>query len=204
MISLSHLVIFVAVYAVAVASPGPGIAALVARVLASGTRGIGAFVAGYIVGDLMWFAVAVGGFALIAQTLGPLLVALKYASALYLAFLAYRAWTSRAGAVEAPPLGDKGALRLFTAGLAITLGNPKVILFFLALLPTVIDLAEVDALGLAELSVTIVLVLGSILSGYVFAAARARHVMSSARARQLLNRGAGAVMAGAAVAIAAR
>jgi threonine/homoserine/homoserine lactone efflux protein len=38
---------------VAVASPGPGIAALVARVLAHGTGGIAAFIAGFVVGDLV-------------------------------------------------------------------------------------------------------------------------------------------------------
>ncbi|WP_227439662.1 LysE family translocator [Methylobacterium sp. W2] len=203
-ISLAHLVVFAAIYAAAVASPGPGIAALVARVLAVGTRGIGAFVAGFIVGDLVWFAMAAGGFSLIAQAFAPLLVALKYAGAIYLAVLAFKAWTSRVYAIDAAPLRDEGALRLFAGGLAVTLGNPKVILFFLALLPTVVDLDRVDALGLVELGATIVLVLGTVLSGYVLAAERARRVMTSVRARRLLNRGAGTVMAGAAVAIASR
>lgn len=202
--SASHLVVFAAIYAAAVASPGPGFAALIARVLAVGTRGIGAFIAGFVVGDLVWFAVAAGGFALMAQTFAPLIVALKYAGALYLAFLALKAWTSRVDAIDAVPLRDEGALRLFAGGLAVTLGNPKVILFFLALLPTVIDLDRVGALGLMELGTIIVLVLGTILSGYVLAAERARRVMTSARARLLLNRGAGTVMAGAAVAIATR
>ncbi|MCC0807991.1 LysE family translocator [Methylobacterium sp. W2] len=202
--SLAHLVVFAAIYAAAVASPGPGIAALVARVLAVGTRGIGAFVAGFIVGDLVWFAMAAGGFSLIAQAFAPLLVALKYAGAIYLAVLAFKAWTSRVYAIDAAPLRDEGALRLFAGGLAVTLGNPKVILFFLALLPTVVDLDRVDALGLVELGATIVLVLGTVLSGYVLAAERARRVMTSVRARRLLNRGAGTVMAGAAVAIASR
>jgi threonine/homoserine/homoserine lactone efflux protein len=203
-IPIAQLVVFAAIYAAAVASPGPGVAALVARVLAEGTRGIGAFVAGFIVGDLIWFAVATGGFALVAQTFAPLLVALKYAGAVYLAVLAFKAWTSRVGVIDAEPLRDEGALRLFAGGLAVTLGNPKVILFFLALLPTFVDLDRIDAPGLAELGATIVLVLGTILSGYVLAAERARRVMTSARARRLLNRGAGTVMAGAAVAIASR
>ena len=42
--SISSLILFAAIYAVAVAAPGPGIAALVARVLARGTEGIGAFI----------------------------------------------------------------------------------------------------------------------------------------------------------------
>jgi hypothetical protein len=65
-VPLSSLALFAAIYAVAVASPGPGIAALVARVLSRGTGGMPAFVAGFVVGDLAWFAVAAKGFALVS------------------------------------------------------------------------------------------------------------------------------------------
>lgn len=201
---LSSLVLFAAIYAVAVASPGPGIAALVARVLARGTAGIGAFVAGFVIGDLFWFSVAAGGFGLIAGYLAPVFAVLKYAGALYLAYLAFRAWTAPLEPLEWDRVGDERGLRLFVGGLLVTLGNPKVVLFFLALLPTVIDLHRVTMAGLAELAATIVIVLTAILTGYVAAAERARRLMRSVRARRVLNRGAGTVMAGAAVAIAAR
>lgn len=202
--TFASLALFAAIYAVAVASPGPGIAALVARVLARGTRGVVAFAAGFIVGDLVWFAVAAGGFALVAQAYAPLFVFVRYAGALYLAYLAFRAWTARIDVLDAGPVLDEGRLRLFAGGLVITLGNPKVILFFLALLPTAVDLDRVGPTGLAELSVTIVVVLGGILALYVAAAARARRLMTSVRARRLVNRASGTVMAGAACAIAAR
>jgi len=79
-----------------------------------------------------------------------------------------------------------------------------VILFFLALLPGVIDLDRLSASGLAAMGATIVVVLSGVLSAYAGAAARARRVFTSARARRAINRGAGTVMAGAAVAIATR
>ena len=46
--------LFAATYTLAVASPGPGIAALVAQVLARGVAGIWAFIAGMVLGDLIW------------------------------------------------------------------------------------------------------------------------------------------------------
>jgi hypothetical protein len=56
--TLAGLLTFGAVYGAAVASPGPGVTAVVARVLARGLRGAPAFIAGFLVGDLIWFALA--------------------------------------------------------------------------------------------------------------------------------------------------
>lgn len=202
--SIANLLLFAGIYAVAVASPGPGIAALVARVLARGTGGIAAFIAGFVVGDLVWFGVAAAGMALLAQSLAAAFVVLKYAGAAYLAVLAWKAWIAPVAPIEAMPVDEDGRIRLFFGGLVLTLGNPKVILFFLALLPGVIDLDRLSASGLAVMGATIVVVLSGVLSAYAGAAARARRVFTSARARRAINRGAGTVMAGAAVAIATR
>jgi threonine/homoserine/homoserine lactone efflux protein len=204
--TLAGLLVFVAAYALAVASPGPGIAALVARVLARGTRGVPAFVAGFVAGDLVWFAVAAGGLALVAQAVEGVFAAVRYAGAAYLAWLAFRFWTAPARPFEAAPADGaaEGGWRLFATGLAITLGNPKAVVFFLALLPTVVDLPSLTPLGAAEIAAAMVAVLVVILSAYALAAARARTLFRSARAVRALNVGAGAAMAGAAAAVATR
>ncbi|WP_430910599.1 LysE family translocator [Methylobacterium sp. sgz302541] len=201
---LSGLALFVAVYTVAAASPGPGIAALVARVLARGTGGIAFFVAGFVVGDLIWFGLTAAGFALAMQAVAPVFVALRYGGALYLAYLAWRTWTAPPDDRAPETVNGDGRLRLFLGGFALTLGNPKVILFFLALLPSVIDLDHATPLGIAEIGATIVVVLTTILFAYVLAAARAHRAFTSRRARRAINRGAGIVMAGAAAVIATR
>ncbi len=204
--TLAGLLVFAAAYALAVASPGPGVAALVARVLARGLPGVAPFVAGFVAGDLIWFAVAAAGLAVLAQTLHGLFLAVKYAGAAYLLYLAWRLWTTPVAPVEgsaAAPARESG-LRLFLAGLAITLGNPKVIVFFMALLPTVVDLARLTLLGAAEIAGLIVVILSLVLGGYALAAARARSLFRSPRAVRALNRATGAAMAGAAVAVATR
>jgi threonine/homoserine/homoserine lactone efflux protein len=65
--SLYGLWIFAAIYFLAVALPGPGIAAVVARALARGTQGAPAFIAGFLVGDLIWFTFAATGLAALAR-----------------------------------------------------------------------------------------------------------------------------------------
>src|SRR5436853_598679 len=64
--------------------------------------------------------------------------------------------------------------RLFLGTLALTLGNPKTMLFFLALLPIVVPL---DALGPAdylEIAAAIIVILPLVLGAYALAATRAR------------------------------
>lgn len=198
------LVVFSTAYFMAVASPGPGVAALTARVLARGSAGVVPFIGGYVVGDLVWFAVAAAGLAVLAQTFAALFLVVKYAGAAYLLWLAYRLWTGPAEPAEAAlQPADRGD-RLFLAGLLVTLGNPKVIVFFLALLPAVIDLEALTLAGFLEVALLIVVILSGVLAGYATAAARARRLFTSPRARRLINRSTGAVMAGAAAAIAAR
>lgn len=201
---LSSLALFAAVYAVAVASPGPGVFALVARVLARGTRGVPAFIAGFLVGDLLWFSIAATGFALLAQSFAALFIGIRYLGAAYLAYLAWRAWTAPVEPVSGEPVRGESGPRLFLGGLALTLGNPKVVLFFLALLPTVIDLEHLTPLGMIEIAATIVAVLGATLTAYAVAAVRVRRLFVSVGARRAINRGSGTVMAGAAIAVAVR
>ena len=67
--------------------------------------------------------------------------------------------------------------KLFLAGMAVTLGNPKIMMFYLALLPTIIDLNAVTVLGWAELTLTMAVVLIAIDLTWVLAAAQARSLL---------------------------
>src|SRR4030095_16019253 len=98
--TLYGLAVFGLVYALAVASPGPGVAAIVARSLARGTQGAPAFIAGFLIGDMVWFTVAATGLAALAQAAYSVFVAVKYAGVAYLLYLSYRMWTSAAKPIE--------------------------------------------------------------------------------------------------------
>ena len=76
--SFYGLLIFSSVYLLAVATPGPGVAAIIARSLARGTQGAVSFIAGFLIGDLIWFAVAATGLAALAQTAQMVFVVIKY------------------------------------------------------------------------------------------------------------------------------
>jgi threonine/homoserine/homoserine lactone efflux protein len=199
------LLTFAAVYALAVAAPGPGVAAVIARSLAHGLKGAPAFIAGFLVGDLVWFGIAATGLAAVAKTAATLFIALKYAGAAYLLFLAWKLWTAPAERVAVE--GGEAPQRnwpLFMGSLTLTLANPKTILFFLALLPTVIDLASMNTLIFIEITGVITVVLPLVLGAYAVLAARARRLFTTPKAVRRLNRSSGVAMASAAVVVATR
>jgi len=86
----------------------------------------------------------------------------------------------------------------------LTLSNPKPMLFFLALLPTVVPLETLSPLGHVELASAITVILPATLGGYVLMAARARAWFRNPRAVKILNRSSGTLIAAAAVAVATR
>jgi len=94
--------------------------------------------------------------------------------------------------------------RLFLTGLAITLGNPKLIVFYMALLPTIVDLTHVTFAGWAELTLTMLAVLVLVDLTYVSVAGKARQFIRSVRAMRAANRTSAIAMGGAAVMMAAR
>jgi len=184
---------------VAAAVPGPGVVALVARALSSGFPAAMAFSVGLILGDLTFLSAAVFGLALIAETLGEVFLVVRLCAGLYLAYLAVRLWRSagQTDRIEGGP-ADR-SLASFVAGITITLANPKTIVFYLAVLPTLVDLRAVTAGDYATLVGLTAVVLVMVMTPYAALAARARDSLRKPVFRARLNRSAAAIMAGAAV-----
>jgi threonine/homoserine/homoserine lactone efflux protein len=203
--TLTALFVFASVYAIAVATPGPGIAALIARTLGRGTAGAVPFILGFVIGDLAWFIAAAAGLSVIAKAYAPLFVAIKYAGCLYLAYIAVSLW--RAPPVLPDEVADaprESASSAFFGSLFLTLGNPKVMIFFLSIMPLVVKPEEISLLVGFELAITITVVISTILFGYMLLADRARRLFRSRRAVAVIQKTNAAVLGGAAIAIASR
>ena len=191
------LLTFTVAYAVAVLVPGPGVAAVVARALGGGFRGAFPMVLGILAGDLVYFVFAVFGLAAVATLFGPVFVVIRWAGAAYLLYVAYRFWTARPGAEQMKPKNES-AVKTFLAGFSLTMGNPKTIVFYLAILPTVVPLDQMNPVAFTELTVIVVVVLLIIGCGYAWLASAAREMFKSPKALGRLNKTAGAMMATAA------
>lgn len=201
---ISSLLLFAGVLAVAAGSPGPSIAALVARVLTRGTRDVLPFLVAMWVGEATWLALAVLGLSVIAETFHLLFTVIKYLGVAYLLCLAWKMWRAPVSESDGALPRDSSALRMFLAGIAVTLGNPKIMVFYMALLPTLLDLRHVSLVAWLELTATMVVVVVAVDLTWVMVAGQARRLLRSARAMRAANRASATVMAGAAVAIAAK
>jgi len=184
------------------ASPGPGVFATAAQSLTYGFRSALCFVSGIMLGDLLYILAVLLGLSVIAREFNDVFLVIRLIGGGYLIYLGYRAFTSPdASLTTTPTRTAHGSKRAFLNGFLLTLGNPKVILFYVGLMPTFIDLAALSHLDMLVLCLVLTLDLGCILAAYAYAADRARHLFTSSKAMRRMNRGAGAVLAGSGIAV---
>ena len=186
---------------VLMAAPGPGTMATVGRGLAQGFSGTLAFIIGIVAGDLVYLFLAILGLATVASQFGEILVAVRWLGAAFLVYLGIRAWFAPAVPMDDASVEGGNAMRDFLGGLALTLGNPKVVLIYTAFLPTFVDLGSLGARDVVLVAVIVSGVLFAVMAGYAFLAARARRLFRSARAVRWLNRASGGVLVGVGAAI---
>jgi threonine/homoserine/homoserine lactone efflux protein len=119
-----------------------------------------------------------------------------------------KTWRSRSGLprLEEPQAVRKAMpyWRSALLGFLVTLGNPKVILFYGALLPTFIDVGSLTVVDTAVMSAVVMTILFLVLGAYAFLAARAGRLVKSSRAVTWLNRITGGLLVGAGIAVATR
>jgi threonine/homoserine/homoserine lactone efflux protein len=195
---------FAAAFFILALSPGPGLAAIISRALGGGMPAGLAVTAGLVVGDAVFLGAAVIGLSAIAQTLGPLFQVVKYAGAAYLIWLGIRAFRAAGTPVEFRARASGALWKDVGLGLMVTLGNPKPILFYGALLPTLFDPSSVTLRDCAVLMAVIVGISFIVYSGYIVMIRRARRMLSSTRTVQRLNQATGVMLIGAGIAVASR
>lgn len=193
----SAVTYFLAIFIFAI-TPGPGIFALLARGMASGARACLPLALGMAVSDIIYLLLAFYGLAALADHWGEAFTILRYAGAAYLFYLGWKMWTAPIEA--APPAMEQrrgDIFKSFVQGFLISAYNPKVILFYIAFLPTFIDLTLLDK---ADMVATVGLTLVGFILGLMLVASgasRARRFFQSERAIKGTNRTAGSLMVAA-------
>ncbi|RWA64601.1 LysE family translocator [Mesorhizobium sp.] len=202
--TLSGFAAYSGALAIAAIIPGPQIVAIVAQALRSGYRQAAWMTAGMVLGDVLYLAAVLAGLAFIAETFSFLLIAIKWAGVVYLCFLAVQFWKA-GGSFEASEGGAaKSGGNAFLSGVLVTLGNPKSVLFYISILPTVVDIGALSVLDVPALLAITAIILAAVQFPFAVAGAGTRRTLQSPRATRLFNRGAAVCMGGAAATIALR
>ncbi|HWR04008.1 MAG TPA: LysE family translocator [Humidesulfovibrio sp.] len=196
------------------AIPGPGVTAVVSQALARGLKSGLLWGFGIVLGDCFYLLLAMLGLSLVAQQLGWAFVILKWAGAAYLVYLGLRCLLAKApqsseraaenAAGNAAPQPEHTSLaRTFLGGFCVSLGNPKVVAFYCGFLPGFVDMRALSGLDMFLVAATILPTCYSVIALYAWLASRGRNAVRGGRVWKYANRGAGAVMIGAGLAVAA-
>lgn len=190
----SGLAFFIAIIIFSV-TPGPGVFALLARAMTQGANACFPLAFGMAISDIIYLILACYGLAAIAHNYGTLFTFIRIAGAIYLVYLGWKMWHDRSHlGEEASSRAARGIMKSFIQGFLISASNPKVILFYIAFLPTFMDLT---ILTTQDIIVASLLCLAGLMIGLMaiaFSAAWARSYFRSHKAMTGLNRLAGSIM----------
>ena len=194
-LSLTDIALYAFALFILFLTPGPVWVALTARCLHSGFSGGWPLALGVAVGDCLWPLLALLTLTQFAQVYAEMLVGLKFLAVAVFFFLGVQLIRMPvAQPVVAGRLTQPGVLTGFLAGILVSLGNPKAILFYLGILPGFFD---IESLSPADITVVVfcsalVPFMGNLL--FIVAVNKARTLLTSDLARRRLNVGTGAVL----------
>jgi threonine/homoserine/homoserine lactone efflux protein len=154
---------------------------------------------GMAISDVIYLILACLGLAVVAEQWAGLFTIIRLAGACYLLYLGWKMWhaaavTSIHNSVDKVPFNT---VRGLVQGFLISASNPKVIFFYIAFLPTILDLNSLSRsdIVLASFLTLLGLMLGLML--IAVCAASARSFLTSPKAVKSLNRTSGGIMIGA-------
>jgi len=179
-------------FAVALAlgfTPGPDNLAVLMQSATQGRRA-GVFITLGLCGGLVVHTVAVAlGLAAVFAASATAFAVLKWVGASYLAYIGWRTLGAPTGELSAGQPSHASARNMFVRGMLMNLTNPKVVFFFLALLPQFVQPAR-GAVALQICALGLIFMLATLISfGTItwFAATLSAGLRQSAKARQVLN-----------------
>jgi threonine/homoserine/homoserine lactone efflux protein len=199
--SLTTFLLFALATFLLTVSPGPGVLYVTARSLSQGRAAGFASMFGIESGEVVWIAAAATGLVALLSTSTYALGVLRWAGAAYLVYLGVQRWRQ----AEEPPSPRRAALpTIFVQGLVTQILNPKVAVFFVALLPQFLNPAQPIPVQVAALGAVYVGIAVAVDTSYVLAAsAISKRFLSSRTVQKRTGRVAAATYVALGVAAAA-
>lgn len=180
--------------------PGPNVALITANSISYGPRRGLAAVAGTLAAMVVQLAFVGFGLAGILRLAGQTFEILRWAGVAYLLWLGLRAWFAPIEDLAAVRPERGRAVAVFLRGFAVSLTNPKTLLFYAAFLPQFVAGAN-PARQIWILAATSLAIAAVVDSGWALMASRLRPLL--ARHGRLKNRLTGAVLIAAGAGLAA-
>ena len=202
-VTLQQLSLYAGALVVLFVTPGPVWLAVIARSLSGGFAAAFPVALGVAIGDVLWPLLAILGVTWIVGQFAGFMVLLRWVAVAMFAFMGAMLLRHARRRIAADSrLTRPGRMAGFLAGVAVILGNPKAILFYMGVLPGFFDLRLLtwpDVAAICALSVVVPLVGNTILALFLH---RGRALLSNPATVRRMNIGAGVLLLVVAVAIA--
>jgi homoserine/homoserine lactone efflux protein len=198
--SLELYAAFVAATAVLMLIPGPNVALIVANSVAHGSRFGLLTVAGTSSAMVVQLGLTVLGATAALGLLAESFDWLRWLGVVYLLYLGVRTWRAPTADLASTPPQGRSARRIFVSGFAVSLTNPKTLLFYGAFLPQFVTPWANATDQLLVLATTFIAIAILLDGTWALLAGRLRGVLSL-RGR-LRNRLTGGLLIGASVGLA--
>ena len=201
MIPMDVIFVFVSIALALAAVPGPDNVFVLTQSAMHGKLAGLTVTLGVVSGFFFHTTAVAFGVAVIFQTSQYAFLALKYAGAAYLLFLAWNAFRAAGTDLDGSRTRPETASRQFARGLIMNISNPKITIFFLAFLPQFVDpsrgsiIAQFYVLG-GLMALSTVLVFGAIA---LAAGSLGDWIKRSPGTQVWLNRGSGLVFVALAI-----
>lgn len=201
-ISATETLLYAGALLILFLTPGPVWVGLIARAMSGGFRAAWPLALGVVIGDVMWSLFAILGMAWVVDQYPAAMQVLKWVASATFLLMGYLILKSSDKALSGDSrLTRPGLWAGFIAGLAVILGNPKAILFYMGMMPGFFDLAGLtwaDTAAIASVSAIVPLCGNLIMAGFID---RARRLLKSPDAIRRMNVIAGVLMVGVGLAI---
>jgi threonine/homoserine/homoserine lactone efflux protein len=194
-ITLESLLLYCGAMVILFITPGPVWVAIIARGLSGGFSAAWPLAIGVAIGDVIWPLAAIFGLSWIASVYGDYMVVLRWVAVVIFALLGALLIRHADQPIAADSrLTRPGRWAGFAAGVAVILGNPKAILFYMGVLPGFFDLRHVTGPDIAAiLAVSVLIPVAGNLS-FALMIDRVRKLVASPAAVRRMNRTAGTLM----------
>ncbi len=142
-ISVADAALYAGALLILFLTPGPVWVALIARAMSGGFHAAWPLALGVVIGDIIWPLLAILGVTWLVSVFADFMLVLRWVACLtFLVMGALLIRHSDKTIASDSRLTRPGMWAGFLAGLAVILGNPKAILFYMGVLPGFFDLTR--------------------------------------------------------------
>ncbi|MFN3662759.1 LysE family translocator [Yoonia sp.] len=187
-VTASGLLLYTGALLILFITPGPVWVALLARSLSGGFTAAWPLAVGVALGDILWPLVAILGVTWLVSAFAGIMLVMKWIAVGVFIVMGIGLIRGAGHSLRTDSrLTRPGRWAGFVAGVAVILGNPKAVLFYMGVLPGFFDLTQVtlpDIIVICTLSFMVPLIGNLVLAGFI---GRMRGVLKSPEGLRRIN-----------------